>query len=413
MASGITIKASTAASIPTPSADKITLFSNSADSDIPYYKNDAGTSASLQGAAGPGYDDVQAHGNTGATETFDYATADYHTATLDANCTFTFTGATNGVLAILGLRLTQDGSGSRTVTWPGSVVWAEGGVAPTLQTAAAAVDLLWFETTDGGTTWYGHYGRLPLTTRGDLLVRDATKITRLAIGAANTVLHGSATDPAYSAVVEADITLADNTTNNAATTKHGFLKKLSNSATDYMDGTGNWSVPAGGGGGITLSTSGYTTAGASYDTNRGLFLKKITLASTKVLLSIAVNVKGDGTNVCASIPVVYDDNAGAPRNIISPPWPSITTSPTRVGAMILNTTARWLQLPVGMVLAAGDYWIGVWHTTTDNYIQLAYDASGSDYYIDTSDAQNEPTDQSIQAASTSTNKYSIYGNLLA
>lgn len=49
----------------------------------------------------------------------------------------------------------------------------------------------------------------PLTTRGDLLVANSTPaLARLAIGAANTVLHGSATDPSYSAIVAGDITSA-------------------------------------------------------------------------------------------------------------------------------------------------------------------------------------------------------------
>ncbi len=38
----------------------------------------------------------------------------------------------------------------------------------------------------------------------------------------------------------------DNTDLNASTTAHGLLKKLSNVATEYMDGTGAWSTPAGG-----------------------------------------------------------------------------------------------------------------------------------------------------------------------
>jgi hypothetical protein len=37
----------------------------------------------------------------------------------------------------------------------------------------------------------------------------------------------------------------DNTDLNASTTRHGLLRKLSNVATEYMDGTGNWSTPAG------------------------------------------------------------------------------------------------------------------------------------------------------------------------
>jgi hypothetical protein len=49
-----------------------------------------------------------------------------------------------------------------------------------------------------------------------------------------------------SKTVDSVITFTDITTNNASTTKHGFLKKLNNDATYYMDGTGAWSIPAGG-----------------------------------------------------------------------------------------------------------------------------------------------------------------------
>jgi hypothetical protein len=41
----------------------------------------------------------------------------------------------------------------------------------------------------------------------------------------------------------------DNTDLNASTTKHGLLRKLSNVGTEFLDGTGAWSTPAGGGGG--------------------------------------------------------------------------------------------------------------------------------------------------------------------
>jgi hypothetical protein len=52
------------------------------------------------------------------------------------------------------LAITQGGSGSYTVSWPGSVQWA-GGSAPTLTTDVGAVDILTFITYDAGTTWYG------------------------------------------------------------------------------------------------------------------------------------------------------------------------------------------------------------------------------------------------------------------
>lgn len=42
------------------------------------------------------------------------------------------------------------------------------------------------------------------------------------------------------AITDANLSTSDITTNNASTTKHGFLKKLSNSTSDFMDGTGAW-----------------------------------------------------------------------------------------------------------------------------------------------------------------------------
>lgn len=66
------------------------------------------------------------------------------------------------------------------------------------------------------------------------------------VGNTNTVLHGNTgADPNFSPVVEADIVLADNTTNNSSTIEHGFLKKLDSNAAHYMGGDGNWSTPVG------------------------------------------------------------------------------------------------------------------------------------------------------------------------
>ena len=44
-----------------------------------------------------------------------------------------------------------------------------------------------------------------------------------------------------------DVVFTDITTNNASTAKHGYLRKLSNVSTEFLSGTGAWSVP-------TLST---------------------------------------------------------------------------------------------------------------------------------------------------------------
>lgn len=44
---------------------------------------------------------------------------------------------------------------------------------------------------------------------------------------------------------DANLAATDVTTNNSSTTKHGFLKKLSNVASEFMNGVGNWVTPPG------------------------------------------------------------------------------------------------------------------------------------------------------------------------
>jgi hypothetical protein len=90
--------------------------------------------------------------------------------------------------------------------------------------------------------WDGqHY---PLSALGDIIYGGAGGIaTRLGIGALNTLLHGGAT-PSWSAVVEADLSLSNNTTANVSAATHGFAPKLPSSAIQFLDGTGNWSTPS-------------------------------------------------------------------------------------------------------------------------------------------------------------------------
>jgi len=66
-------------------------------------------------------------------------------------------------------------------------------------------------------------------------------------------------------ITDANLSTSDVTTNNASTTKHGFLKKLSNVSTEYMDGTGNWSTPPGGVSDVAYDSSwvGVTTVAPS------------------------------------------------------------------------------------------------------------------------------------------------------
>lgn len=63
--SGITLRSSTEASIPTPAADQVTIFADADDGDAPAYKDETGTVASLVGPVGP--TGVGATGPTGPT----------------------------------------------------------------------------------------------------------------------------------------------------------------------------------------------------------------------------------------------------------------------------------------------------------------------------------------------------------
>jgi hypothetical protein len=93
------------------------------------------------------------NGNSGAAATVDFTVAQKQKITLTANCTFTFT-APNGPGNFV-LRLIQDGTGSRTATWPATVKWV-GAAAPVLSTAAAAVDII--SIYYNGTNYYASYG---------------------------------------------------------------------------------------------------------------------------------------------------------------------------------------------------------------------------------------------------------------
>jgi len=95
------------------------------------------------------------NGTSGAAATIDLENGNFYKITLTANCTLTFSNPpASGTAGSFTLFLVQDGTGSRTVTWPGTVDWSAA-TAPTLTTTAAAVDVLTFITLDGGTIWNG------------------------------------------------------------------------------------------------------------------------------------------------------------------------------------------------------------------------------------------------------------------
>lgn len=180
--SGITLKEMDDTLVPTPAADKFTLFFDSADSE-PKYKDDTGTVTPLVGAPGQG---VPAGGTMGqvlakasgadydtdwvnaavdrttvtslsiaaGVVNVDYALGDYFTLALTANVTsITFSNLPgSGKGASLAIRLQQDGTGSRTIALPASFK-AITGSDTAVQSAANAYTVLMITTFDNGTRW--------------------------------------------------------------------------------------------------------------------------------------------------------------------------------------------------------------------------------------------------------------------
>jgi hypothetical protein len=165
-------------------------------------------------------------------------------------------------------------------------------------------------------------------------------------------------------------------------------------------------------GGVTHTTLGTTSPGASFAT-RGMYIKKVTLASAGLLSAIWAHMKADGTNGSTITAVVYSNSGGNPINVMLSSGIVTRSTVLNVQLALLNTTARWLAFPVGAWLAAGDYWIGVWFTDgTGSATSLAYSSgTGSDRTV-AGGTNNLPQDSSVQAISTGTNDYSIYADIL-
>lgn len=83
----------------------------------------------------------------GATVTFDMSVSNLHTVTLGGNRTLAVSNVAAGQCFVL--RLVQDGTGTRTVTWFTTLKWA-GGTAPTLTTTINKTDVFGFICTSAG-----------------------------------------------------------------------------------------------------------------------------------------------------------------------------------------------------------------------------------------------------------------------
>ena len=162
-----------------------------------------------------------------------------------------------------------------------------------------------------GTSLIGSGMANPMTTAGDIIVGGAAGAPgRLAVGGANTVLHGG-TGPAYSAVLPADLDVsADNVTANATSAHHGLLPKLSGAATDVLKGDGSW----GAGGGGALASAAYMRTAGDYTISSATFAAvdatnmsfSLTTGAHRILIGLVGSVEGNGAGDAVALDIAID-----------------------------------------------------------------------------------------------------------
>jgi len=117
------------------------LVTNFADGVVqrPEFKDYAETKVALSAAA---------------TVDIDLTTGNVFTLTPNQNTTFTFSNpSASGKSCSFTLIWTQD-STDRTIAWPASLKWKDGGGEPSVTSGSGKVDIYTFFTIDGGTIWY-------------------------------------------------------------------------------------------------------------------------------------------------------------------------------------------------------------------------------------------------------------------
>src|SRR4030095_10242948 len=110
-------------------------------------------------------------------------------------------------------------------------------------------------------------------------------------GALGTPSSGTLTS--VTGLPEAGLSLTDITTHNASTSKHGFLPKLDNNASHFLNGQGGFTTPTGSGAPQILAAYAAKTANYTVDLSTDGTIELTNNAAT-ITLPTAVEVDGPG-----------------------------------------------------------------------------------------------------------------------
>lgn len=98
----------------------------------------------------------------------------------------------------------------------------------------------------------------------------------------------------FAIVSEATVSFTDVTTNNASTTKHGFLLKLDNSSTNFLNGQGAWAAPA-------ASVTGFTSSQNTSSPNNTVNASQLLVSAASTNADFVLTPKGTGA-ILAQVP---------------------------------------------------------------------------------------------------------------
>lgn len=231
---------------------------------------------------------VRDYGTLSANATLYLSTADAHLIVLGGSITLTLDKATVPDRTKVRVFLTQDGTGSRVVTWSG-VTWLSGS-APTLTTTASALDVLEFTFYSNGTssTWYGR----AIYTKTVAFPGNVT-----IAGTLNVVGNFSVNTNKFT------VTASSGNTNVAGTL---------NSAGDFSVATNKFTVTASSGDAVLAGTLTSAKLGAVFQaTATTTGIKYFEMGTTGGLCAwlIASSTGGTPSGASAYATVLYSENA--------------------------------------------------------------------------------------------------------
>lgn len=208
------------------------------------------------------------------------------------------------------------------------------------------------------------------STANAILLRGTSQWGGLTAPSDATKFLNGANPPAFAKVKDSDLSVSDVTSNNVSNTAHGFAPKLPNDATKYLDGTGAYSTPPGGGTGANPTATASDTAVNGSATT---FMRSDAApAIQKATASQFGLVKVDGTTItesggvisAASAQIPYAEFAGYPTTATNATGDATTytipnfTAEKNVGSAMNTATGVWTAPAKGLAIVSGVFGFG-------------------------------------------------------